>query len=104
MIRRPPRSTLFPYTTLFRSLQREIAGIIAAQKRDLLGHGAHSVAVAVLDNRTGEWLAWEGSGDYFGTDPSTGSGQAFGGGIDGVTALRQPGSALKPFTYALAFE
>src|SRR2546425_6342434 len=24
MIRRPPRSTLFPYTTLFRSLQRGI--------------------------------------------------------------------------------
>jgi penicillin-binding protein 1C len=83
-------------TTIDASLQREIAGIIAAQKRDLLDHGAHSVAVAVLDNRTGEWLAWEGSGDYFGTD--------FGGGIDGVTALRQPGSALKPFTYALAFE
>ena len=83
-------------TTLDASLQREIAGIIAAQKQDLLAHGAHSVAVAVLDNRTGEWLAWEGSGDYFGLD--------FGGAIDGVTALRQPGSALKPFTYALAFE
>src|SRR2546430_14308120 len=26
MIRRPPRSTLFPYTTLFRSLERGIAG------------------------------------------------------------------------------
>src|SRR5256885_3664267 len=25
MIRRPPRSTLFPYTTLFRSLQRGLA-------------------------------------------------------------------------------
>src|SRR5256885_11829773 len=25
MIRRPPRSTLFPYTTLFRSLRRRIA-------------------------------------------------------------------------------
>src|SRR2546426_2039692 len=24
MIRRPPRSTLFPYTTLFRSLQRDL--------------------------------------------------------------------------------
>src|SRR3989475_3204225 len=24
MIRRPPRSTLFPYTTLFRSLKKEI--------------------------------------------------------------------------------
>src|SRR2546425_5692814 len=26
MIRRPPRSTLFPYTTLFRSLRRRAAG------------------------------------------------------------------------------
>src|SRR3712207_8423092 len=26
MIRRPPRSTLFPYTTLFRSRQRQIGG------------------------------------------------------------------------------
>src|SRR3712207_7567794 len=25
MIRRPPRSTLFPYTTLFRSLEAEVA-------------------------------------------------------------------------------
>src|SRR5690606_41402941 len=27
MIRRPPRSTLFPYTTLFRSEQQEIEGL-----------------------------------------------------------------------------
>src|SRR3989441_6477087 len=27
MIRRPPRSTLFPYTTLFRSLEQEAAGV-----------------------------------------------------------------------------
>src|SRR5256885_8506738 len=26
MIRRPPRSTLFPYTTLFRSVSLEVAG------------------------------------------------------------------------------
>src|SRR3712207_8746770 len=34
MIRRPPRSTLFPYTTLFRSRARENAGAIiqAAQE------------------------------------------------------------------------
>src|SRR5260370_10487375 len=25
MIRRPPRSTLFPYTTLFRSMERELS-------------------------------------------------------------------------------
>src|SRR5258708_29961353 len=30
MIRRPPRSTLFPYTTLFRSLPRMTAAVLAA--------------------------------------------------------------------------
>ena len=83
-------------TTLDANLQASVRGIIAAERGELLRHGAHSVAVAVLDNRTGEWLAWEGSGDYFGAN--------FGGAIDGVTTLRQPGSTLKPFTYALAFE
>ncbi len=83
-------------TTLDARLQRDISGIIAAQRKSLLAHGATSVAVAVLDNRSGAWLAWEGSGDYFGS--------TFGGAIDGVVTPRQPGSALKPFTYALAFE
>src|SRR2546430_12729021 len=31
MIRRPPRSTLFPYTTLFRSLQRHKAANVVGQ-------------------------------------------------------------------------
>src|SRR2546428_11665018 len=34
MIRRPPRSTLFPYTTLFRSLGRFARGIGAARSND----------------------------------------------------------------------
>src|SRR5438309_8094568 len=38
MIRRPPRSTLFPYTTLFRSP--------AGQDRDVLEHGLAAVAEA----------------------------------------------------------
>src|SRR5256884_6349053 len=29
MIRRPPRSTLFPYTTLFRSVLRRLVGVVA---------------------------------------------------------------------------
>jgi penicillin-binding protein 1C len=83
-------------TTLDAPLQRDVLGIIEAHRHTLLKHGAHSVAVAVLDNKSGAWLAWEGSGDYFGT--------TFGGAIDGVVTARQPGSTLKPFTYALAFE
>lgn len=51
-------------------------------------------AIVVLDNATGGILAWVGSADFF---DAANSGQ-----VDGVTALRQPGSALKPFLYALA--
>jgi penicillin-binding protein 1C len=83
-------------TTLDATLQRTIHGIIDAARPGLDAHHASNVAVAVLDNRTGEWLAWEGSGDYFDAD--------HGGAIDGVVTPRQPGSALKPFTYAAAFE
>jgi penicillin-binding protein 1C len=90
-----PRETRIT-TTLDAELQGEIAGILEAQHDDLVRHGAHNVAVVVLDNARGEWLAWEGSGAY--------EDEAHGGTIDGARALRQPGSALKPFTYALAFE
>ncbi|MEO5896423.1 MAG: penicillin-binding protein 1C [Vicinamibacterales bacterium] len=83
-------------TTLDSSLQVEIAGVIESHRAVLRRHGAANVAVVVLDNATGEWLAWEGSGNY---------GDAQGGGtINGAIAPRQPGSALKPFTYALGFE
>src|SRR6266513_5788910 len=32
MIRRPPRSTLFPYTTLFRSLDRDLPAALRAEE------------------------------------------------------------------------
>lgn len=83
-------------TTLDAGLQRDVQGIIRSHRATLDTHRAHNVAVVVLKNDTGEWLAWEGSGDYFDAE--------HGGAINGPLALRQPGSALKPFTYALAFE
>jgi penicillin-binding protein 1C len=83
-------------TTIDLELQREIEGIIESRRASLRRHGAANVAVVVLDNATSEWIAWEGSGDY---------GDALhGGAINGPIVSRQPGSALKPFTYALAFE
>lgn len=83
-------------TTLDAGLQADVAGIIARHRADLRAHGAFNVAVVVLENATGEWVAWEGSGDYFD--------DAHGGTINGPVSPRQPGSALKPFTYALAFD
>jgi penicillin-binding protein 1C len=83
-------------TTLDGELQADVAGIIESHRALLRKHGAANVAVVVLDNASGGWLAWEGSGDYFDA--------MHGGTINGPIAPRQPGSALKPFTYALAFE
>lgn len=83
-------------TTLDAGLQADIKGIVESQREALRAHGASNIAIVVLDNQTAEWRAWEGSGDYFDS--------ARGGAINGPLSPRQPGSALKPFTYALAFE
>src|SRR3712207_6972027 len=45
MIRRPPRSTLFPYTTLFRSPSLGQANISASAQAE----GAHSLRECALD-------------------------------------------------------
>ncbi|MBQ9539386.1 MAG: transglycosylase domain-containing protein, partial [Treponema sp.] len=56
----------------------------------------HNGAAIVLDNKTGEVLAWAGNASF---DDDAHSGQ-----IDGVTVKNQPGSSMKPFLYALALE
>ena len=83
-------------TTLDLDLQRQVEGIIEHERASLTMHGAANVSVVVLDNARDEWLAWEGSGNY--------ADEEHGGSINGPVVPRQPGSALKPFTYALAFE
>ena len=55
-----------------------------------------NAAAIVLDSHTGEILAMVGSPDYF--DP------AISGNVNAALALRQPGSAIKPFTYAAALD
>ncbi len=83
-------------TTLDLDLQRAVEGIVEHERPSLAAHGAANVAIVVLDNATAEWLAWEGSGNY--------GDAGRGGAINGPLVPRQPGSALKPFTYAAAFE
>src|SRR2546430_8919202 len=39
MIRRPPRSTLFPYTTLFRSRQLQLAGTMSGGEQQMCAIG-----------------------------------------------------------------
>src|SRR5258707_12795644 len=52
MIRRPPRSTLFPYTTLFRSLHQHLAVwqyCRAEVKRSVIGRQASSLGPSSID-------------------------------------------------------
>src|SRR3712207_7400290 len=48
MIRRPPRSTLFPYTTLFRSVARRRALAGVARRAAVVRRGARVVGAATL--------------------------------------------------------
>src|SRR2546426_12417674 len=50
MIRRPPRSTLFPYTTLFRSVPQE-EGLGGGVGHGVVGEGREAVLAAVLRPR-----------------------------------------------------
>jgi penicillin-binding protein 1C len=83
-------------TTLWLPLQEKVEGIVAQQLDRLEDKHVTQAAVVVLDNKTGEVLAWVGSRDYFDAEHL--------GANDGAVALRQPGSALKPFVYGLYLE
>src|SRR5258708_31499732 len=54
MIRRPPRSTLFPYTTLFRSHHALDDGFVGAENPALAEHGVHQRGLAVVHVRSEE--------------------------------------------------
>lgn len=57
---------------------------------------AHNAALVALNPYTGEVLTMLGSPDYFD--------EAIDGNVNAALARRQPGSALKPFTYAATFD
>jgi penicillin-binding protein 1C len=81
-------------TTIDRRLQ---AGLEAVAREQAVSLGEKlSVALLLADQSTGEILARVGSADFF-DETRTGS-------VDMTRAVRSPGSALKPFIYALAFD
>jgi penicillin-binding protein 1C len=77
-------------STLDGDLQRFTQTALRQQLMSLRARNVNDGAVVVLDNASGEILAYVGN--------------AGGGEVDGVAALRQAGSTLKPFLYELALE
>jgi len=73
-------------------LQRMAVQALTRHVRELYGHNVQDAALVVLDNASGEILAWVGSSGSLSQTPE----------VDTVLARRQPGSTLKPFLYAQA--
>lgn len=81
-------------TPLDAGLQRVAVRALRQQLAELRGRNVEDGAVVVLDNASGEVLAWVGS-----SGPGSSAAE-----VDAVLARRQPGSTLKPFVYGAAFE
>lgn len=84
-------------TTLDWEWQEEAERLVRenAEKNEKLIK-ARNMALVAMDPRSGEILAMVGSRDYFDVEGE--------GNFNVATALRQPGSAFKPFVYATAFK
>ena len=81
-------------STLDAGLQRHARDALQRHLAALGGSNVEDGAVLVLDNASGDVLAWVGSSGAL----------SDAGQVDAVLALRQAGSTLKPFLYSLALE
>lgn len=81
-------------TTLDASIQRAAITALRRQLQGLGGSRARDGAVVVVDNASGDVLAYVGGIGGESTAPA----------VDGASAYRQAGSTLKPFLYAMGIE
>jgi penicillin-binding protein 1C len=89
LLRQPGQSVR---STVDKDLQQFAIAQLRANLLQLQYQQVHDGAVLVLDNATGEALAWVGSSAALSASPA----------LDAVLTKRQAGSTLKPFLYASA--
>ena len=83
------------YTTLDYSIQKEAEKILKEELDQLKDYNVGNGAILVTRPSTGEILSMVGSRDFF---------EGTYGAYNVTTALRQPGSSIKPVTYTLALK
>ena len=89
-------NTPIVHSSLNPAMQATAERLVQHYANRLLAYNIHNAAVLIVDNQSREVVAYVGSADF---------GNAFDGGqVDGVRAVRSPGSALKPLLYGLAFD
>ena len=84
------------FTTVNADIQQRVQQLCYNHLQRLQNIGISNGAVLVIDNLKHEVIAYVGSQDY--TD-NFHSGQ-----VDGIRAIRSPGSTLKPLVYGIAFD
>lgn len=90
------RGGLRVYTTLDQDVNQLAQRVAANHVGQLWNKNVSNGAVVVAKPQTGEIIAMVGSIDYHN--------EAIDGSVNVTTAFRQPGSTIKPFTYAAALE
>ena len=83
-------------STLSPGTQTTVERLVQQYANRIRSYNIHNSAVLVVDNHTRDVVAYVGSSDFTNTFD--------GGQVDGVRAVRSPGSALKPLLYGLAFD
>lgn len=89
-----PHGPRIAHSTLEGRLQRWASEVLQEHLQYLASSNVQDGAVLVVENETGEVLAYLGNGGTFSSARY----------VDGIQALRQAGSTLKPFLYGLAFQ
>ncbi len=84
------------HTTIDPQKQQKVMAMTENYSHRLHNFGIYNAAVMVVNNRTYAVEAYAGSADF--------KDAAHGGQVDGITAVRSPGSTLKPLVYAIAFD
>lgn len=83
-------------STLDKNIQQKTESIVSNYAAQLKVRNINNAAVIVINNKTHEVMAYVGSPSF--------EDRAHYGEVDGVQALRSPGSALKPLLYGLCFD
>jgi len=83
-------------TTIDPDIQHFAETALREMVLELKTQGVTNGAIVVIENKTGSIKAMVGSADFYSIENS--------GQVNGAISKRCPGSALKPFTYALAFD
>ena len=84
------------HTTIKTAMQHKLQVLVYNYSKRLALRNIYNAAAIVIDNKTRKVLAYIGSNDA--TD------DLHQGQVDGVNAVRSPGSTLKPLVYALAID